>query len=286
MTMTTTLLNTLPTPNNLTLDLTSTVDVVVSNPSYPQIAFVVQTDLAKVEKAVANAVAYPYEVLRVETDKVSDYSRPLTDMDVPDSTQATYGLRVYTYNPTTEAVRIEFHRLLGVLGYGQVGEARYHQLHDETQATIDLVLAQQPSLRLKLETLVYDATARVMTNSTNPTRLEEIRTAVINRLVANTTRNLRTKAVDSVTKGTTVKVVRGRKIPLGTTGQVIWKGQNQWGWRVGIKVDPTKEEVLWTALGNVEAIYDDARVVAEAIAEAKAEYNKGDLAKLFGAARA
>ena len=89
-----------------------------------------------------------------------------------------------------------------------------------------------------------------------------------------------------MTKGTTVKIVRGRKIPLGTTGKVIWKGQNQWGWRVGIKVDPTKEEVLWTALGNVEAIYDDAQVVTEAIAEAKAEYSGSHLADLFGAARA
>jgi len=278
---------TLSTPNTLTLDLTSAVDVVVYNPTYPEITFHLQTDLAKVEKAVANAIAYTYQVLRVETDKVSHYSRAHTDgMDVSDTTQATYGLRVYTYDPTTEAVQIQFHRLLDVRGFGQVGAARYHQLHDETQATIDLVLAQQPSLRLKLESLVNDAMARVMTNSTNPTRLEEIRTAVINRLVANTTQNLRTKAADTVEKGATVKVVRGRKIPLGTTGKVIWKGQNQWGWRVGIKVDPTKEEVLWIALANVEAIYDDAQVVAEAIAEAKAEYNKGDLAKLFGAARA
>lgn len=280
---------TLPTPADLALDPTSPVNVVVANLTYPQIAFVVQTDLAKVEKAVANAVAYPYEVLRVETDKVSDYSRHaadirhLTDIDVPDSTQATYGLRVYTYNPTTEAVQIEFHRLLGVRGYGQVGEARYHQLHDETKNTIDLVLASQPNMRLKLETIVNAAKARVLTNTT---RREEIRTAVINRLVANTTHNLRVKAAETVTKGTTVKIVRGRKIPLGTTGKVIWKGQNQWGWRVGIKVDPTKEEVLWTALGNVEAIYDDAQVVTEAIAEAKAEYSGSHLADLFGAARA
>lgn len=271
----------LPNLTDLTLDLTAPVCVVVANLTYPEIRFHLRTNLAEVEKAVTETIAY--EVLRVETDNVSYYSRANTEMDVPDDTQATYGLRVYIYNPITESVQIRFHGLLDVRGVGQVGEARYRQLHDETKNTIDLVLASQPNMRLKLETIVNAAKARVLTNTT---RREEIRTAVINRLVANTTHNLRVKAAETVTKGTTVKVVRGRKIPLGTTGKVIWKGQNQWGWRVGIKVDPTKEDVLWTALGNVEVIYDDARVATEALAEAKAEYNKGDLAKLFGAARA
>lgn len=271
----------LPNLTDLTLDLTAPVCVVVANLTYPEIRFHLRTNLAEVEKAVTETIAY--EVLRVETDNVSYYSRANTEMDVPDDTQATYGLRVYIYNPITESVQIRFHGLLDVRGVGQVGEARYRQLHDETKNTIDLVLASQPNMRLKLETIVNAAKARVLTNTT---RREEIRTAVINRLVANTTHNLRVKAAETVTKGTTVKVVQGRKIPLGTTGKVIWKGQNQWGWRVGIKVDPTKEDVLWTALGNVEVIYDDARVATEAIAEAKAEYNKGDLAKLFGAARA
>lgn len=274
--------STLPTPTDLTLDLTSPVQVTVSNPIYPEIAFHLRTNLAEVEKA-ATETLLGYEVLRVETDKVSYYSRANTDMDVPDSTEATYGLRVYIYNPSTESVQIRFHGLLDVRGVGQVGEVRYRQLHDETKGTVDLVLASQPNLRLKLETLVNAAKARVLTNTV---RREEIRTAVINRLVADTTHNRRTKAAETVTKGVTVKIVRGRKIPLGTTGTVIWKGQNQWGWRVGIKPDPMKEEVLWTALGNVETVYDDAQVVAEALAEAKAQYSGSHLADLFGAARA
>jgi len=279
--MTTLPTTTLPTPADLALDPTSPVQVTVSNLTYPEIHFYLRTDLAEVENAITQTVAS--EVLRVETDKVSHYARAHTDMDVPDSTEATYGLRIYTYNPTTESVEIRFHGLLDVRGVGRVGEVRYRQLHDETKATIDLVLASQPNLRLKLETIVNAAKARVVTN---PNRLEEIRTTVINRLVADTTNAAREKAVRNVEKNSTVKVVAGRKVPLGTTGKVIWKGKGAYGWRVGLKPDPNTDEVVWTALTNVNAVYDDAEVTAAALAEAKKIYTEGHLAAIFGAARA
>ena len=59
-----------------------------------------------------------------------------------------------------------------------------------------------------------------------------------------------------VKKGSKVKVVRGRKVPVGTTGYVIWSGQTQYGERLGIKRDPENqdEEPSWTAASNVEVI--------------------------------
>lgn len=54
-----------------------------------------------------------------------------------------------------------------------------------------------------------------------------------------------------IVKGATVQVVKGRKVPKGTTGTVIWIGEGQWGWRVGIK--DAAGETHWTALDNVAA---------------------------------
>ena len=52
-------------------------------------------------------------------------------------------------------------------------------------------------------------------------------------------------------KGQTVTVVKGRKVPVGTTGEVFWVGEGKYGWRVGIK--DAEGEVHWTAVTNVEA---------------------------------
>jgi len=54
------------------------------------------------------------------------------------------------------------------------------------------------------------------------------------------------------TRGREVKVVRGRKVPKGTTGRVFWTGNKGWGDRVGIEcangervfVNPEYVEVL------------------------------------------
>ena len=65
-------------------------------------------------------------------------------------------------------------------------------------------------------------------------------------------------AIDAATpdKGKQVEVVKGRKVPVGTTGEVIWIGEKQWGWRVGIK--DADGEVHWTAETNVKVV-DPAR---------------------------
>lgn len=57
-------------------------------------------------------------------------------------------------------------------------------------------------------------------------------------------------AAHRVTKGREVVVVKGRKVPKGTTGEVFWTGESTWGPRVGFK--DAAGTVHWTAMGNVE----------------------------------
>lgn len=56
----------------------------------------------------------------------------------------------------------------------------------------------------------------------------------------------------TVRKEKQIKVVKGRKVPIGTTGKVFWVGETQWGRRIGFK--DSKGETHWTAIGNVIVI--------------------------------
>jgi hypothetical protein len=54
-----------------------------------------------------------------------------------------------------------------------------------------------------------------------------------------------------IIKGQTVEVVRGRKVPKGTVGQIVWIGEDSFGnARVGIKT--AEGETVFTAQTNVE----------------------------------
>ena len=55
-----------------------------------------------------------------------------------------------------------------------------------------------------------------------------------------------------VAKGMHAVVVRGVKVPRGTTGVVIWSGDGKFGWRVGIK--DAAGTVHFTSMGNVEPV--------------------------------
>lgn len=71
------------------------------------------------------------------------------------------------------------------------------------------------------------------------------------REAATAERLRREAAARRVEKGKRVRVVRGRKVPRGTEGVVIWRGKSHWGgYRVGIK--DAQGEVHWTAESNVE----------------------------------
>lgn len=58
-----------------------------------------------------------------------------------------------------------------------------------------------------------------------------------------------------VAKGKEVTVVKGRKVPKGTTGTVIWIGDGHYGTRVGVK--DAAGTVHWTAKSNVEVTNPD-----------------------------
>lgn len=65
----------------------------------------------------------------------------------------------------------------------------------------------------------------------------------------------RALASGEIRKGQTVTVVKGRKVAKGTTGTIIWVGEDDWGnTRIGIK--DSSGTVHWTAASNVEATTD------------------------------
>lgn len=61
-------------------------------------------------------------------------------------------------------------------------------------------------------------------------------------------------------KGQQVVVVKGRKVPVGTTGECFWVGEGKYGARVGFK--DAEGEVFWTAYANVATV---AEVEAEKV---------------------
>jgi hypothetical protein len=63
-----------------------------------------------------------------------------------------------------------------------------------------------------------------------------------------------------VRKGKTVRVIRGRKVPIGTTGLVFWVGDGTYGTRCGF-VDESGT-VHWTSVANVEVIINNLAKVA------------------------
>jgi hypothetical protein len=55
-----------------------------------------------------------------------------------------------------------------------------------------------------------------------------------------------------VCKGATVEVFKGRKVPVGTTGECIWVGDGRYGPRCGVRDE--HGEAHWTALSNVRVV--------------------------------
>lgn len=67
------------------------------------------------------------------------------------------------------------------------------------------------------------------------------------------------RAIEEATpyRGKHVRVARGRKVPVGTAGEVIWYGEGRYGYRVGIR--DAAGEVHWTSAGNVEVVAPAAK---------------------------
>ena len=74
-------------------------------------------------------------------------------------------------------------------------------------------------------------------------------------------------------KGYVCRVVRGKKVPLGTEGTCVWLGETKYGLRVGLKVEG-QAETVWTAAGNVEAVRPDEAFTAAVDAAKSAETEK------------
>jgi len=67
------------------------------------------------------------------------------------------------------------------------------------------------------------------------------------------------KRAKTPARGKTLKVVKGRKVPIGTVGVCIWTGAARYGYkvteRVGIK--DASGNVHWTAMSNVEVVLSE-----------------------------
>jgi hypothetical protein len=65
-------------------------------------------------------------------------------------------------------------------------------------------------------------------------------------------------------RGMPVRVVKGRKVPIGTEGHVFWSDADKYsrtgGWRIGFK--DAAGETHWTSADNVEVIEQVAAVAA------------------------
>lgn len=63
-----------------------------------------------------------------------------------------------------------------------------------------------------------------------------------------------------VRKGKTVEVIGGRKVPIGTIGQVFWIGNTMYGESVGIE---TKQGRVFTSRSNVKVINNNINSLFE-----------------------
>lgn len=86
-----------------------------------------------------------------------------------------------------------------------------------------------------------DATSDVM----------EAYNAWTNRRIAQSRKAEAERLARTPDKGKTIRVVRGRKVPVGTEGLCFWIGPSQFGVRVGIESDGAK---YFTAIQNVEVV--------------------------------
>jgi len=64
-------------------------------------------------------------------------------------------------------------------------------------------------------------------------------------------------------KGYRCRVVKGRKVPVGTVGEVFWYGPGNYGDRVGLREDDGTTH--WTAASNVQRILPDLDEMPEGI---------------------
>ena len=83
-------------------------------------------------------------------------------------------------------------------------------------------------------------------------------------------REEKARSMPPLKRGQTYKVVRGRKVPIGTMGKVFWFGDKGWGMGVGLNTSDRKDargrnlDVVFVALKNLEYVQtEEERQAAE-----------------------
>lgn len=114
-------------------------------------------------------------------------------------------------------------------------------------------------LEAKRPTLSQPVATRVLDLTPKTDEFLEAEFAANRQFWADRAAAERAREAATPSKGKTVEVFKGRNVPVGTTGFVIWYGEGKWGWRVGIK--DAQGEVWWTAASNVRVVTEEKEAV-------------------------
>lgn len=122
-----------------------------------------------------------------------------------------------------------------------------------TYATFALVLTEEGDLREVMVNANFECDmsgGRATVDATPEVLAQVAAIREATRLAAEKAAEEREAA--RIVRGRRVRVVRGRKIPIGTEGEVSWYGQTRYGARVGIR--DLQGNVQFTAATNVVVV--------------------------------
>lgn len=230
------------------------------------------TTLKEVKEAFArlNAKASVYYGVALRTE--TKYVRPVSSDYDPYVSGSVY--LWIAYRNTQGKLSYDYFPLLLLSSSG------YPKHDDESRLKQILTTLLDPESKKSL--VMWWKTLMTGFKAPTPEAFEEARTEAILAAVEDCRKELTYKLESrlqdgSMARGMEVKVVRGRKVPVGTTGKVFWTGSSKFGKRVGLK--DANGTVHWTAIGNVEPVNTVSE--ADVLAEAKKWY-LANLADLFG----
>lgn len=197
------------------------------------------------------------KILWVEMPKVETvWHRPMSS-DYSESAHPTISFAYHAYRKNVGVVSAKIILAQMSLG-GGTSPSPDREMVTLAEETLKGLLGRNDSLALW-----WEKTVMSMPKS-DGTTTEEIRTEVVINLVADVRKELTEDRMKNLAKGTEVKVVKGRKVPIGTVGTVIWMGSGKFGPRVGIK--DAAGATYWMQRVNVEptGTVDEALVIEEA----------------------
>lgn len=135
----------------------------------------------------------------------------------------------------------------------------FAQVWDGT-AVKDVVVASSDPYAVYADAVTVDATPAVLAAVD---AFKAAQAAAAAKAAAVAAVDAKVYAARTVAKGKDVTVVRGRKVPIGTTGRVFWLGATKYGTRVGLGLaDGTS---VFTAVGNVDVTNPDDYLDVDAL---------------------